>query len=108
MRELIDECRTKGTEKPTFVLDNAPHAHNAHNRAQDVVCADEDVQILRLAPYSYLLSPIEFAWSAFKAAVKRKLQEAMPEIVNFIRQSNSPTIAEFRMHILERIATEAK
>jgi len=44
----------------------------------------------------------------FKSAVKRKLREAMPEILNCIRQTNGPTIAEFRIQTMEGIAMEAK
>ena len=48
------------------------------------------------------------AWRVFKASVKQMLRKAVPSIVNFVRQTNGPTIAEFRMQTLERIAMEAK
>ena len=72
-----------------------------------MVGPDEDVLILRLAPYSYLLNPIELMWSAFKADVKRQLRQ---RIVNLAAPGDSAagmTLAEYRMVALEDIASRA-
>ena len=103
IRELIDSCANEGISRPTIVLDNAP----AHARVESVIEEGDDVKILRLAPYSFLLNPIELYWSSFKAEVKRKLQEIMSELMSYQRQGQGPSIAEYRMQKMECIALDA-
>lgn len=101
LRQLIELCANEGIERPTFVIDNAP----VHNNLESVLRPEEDIEIIRLAPYSYLLNPIELLWSSFKQSVKRQLQNRMNEILNYVRNNDQePTISEFRMRILEDIA----
>nr|XP_022911119.1 uncharacterized protein LOC111422125 [Onthophagus taurus] len=54
-RGLIATCRNLGFLHPSFIIDNAP----VHSNLESVLQPQEDVQIIRLAPYSYLLNPIE-------------------------------------------------
>ena len=101
-RELIQMCQNEGIIRPTFIIDNAP----AHARVETAVDPGIDVEILRLAPYSYLLNPIELVWSSFKASVKRQLQDAMPEILAYA-PIQGLTISEQRMRKLEAISDNA-
>lgn len=103
-RELINTCADQGINAPTIVCDNAP----VHSQLETVIQAGEDVELLRLAPYSYLINPIELAWSSFKSAVKDGLKREMPRILNYTRRDGGPTICEHRMQILEAIALVAK
>ena len=63
-----------------LVLDNAP----CHAGIDEVIQEEEFRMhfILRLAPYSPMLNPIERAWSCLKAAVKSKLAEQMQSILS--------------------------
>ena len=58
-RELAVTCENNGIEQPTFIIDNAP----AHCRLECICEEFPNVKLLRLAPYSYLLNPIELLWS---------------------------------------------
>lgn len=102
-RELIETCNTQGIENPTFIVDNAP----AHCRLEEVIAEYEDTQLLRLAPYSYLLNPIELVWSSFKSHVKRELRERMREILQMQRNRQQQSMQEQRMLALEEIARVA-
>ena len=59
-------------------------------------------KIIRLAPYSPMLNPIEPVWSVIKAKVKSLLAEDMRRILN---EENNPGISktEFRTRELERL-----
>lgn len=82
-----------------LVIDNAP----SHAQAEQVIQEDafHGVELLRLAPYSPILNPIEGVWSAVKARLKSSLQEGFLEIM-----AGDPagvlTQCEFRLHFLER------
>lgn len=100
-RRLIQTCNNNGILRPTFIIDNAP----VHANLEGVLEPEEDIEIVRLAPYSYLLNPIELLWSSFKSKVKRQLQDRMQDILNYVRLNNQAlTISEHRMRILEEIA----
>ena len=62
-----------------IVLDNAP----CHSHIEEVL-ADEFRRnhVLRLAPYSPMLNPIENIWSVVKADVKSNLAEHLQEMLN--------------------------
>ena len=64
------------------------------------------VHFLFLAPYSFLLNPIELLWSAFKSHIKRKMQENMNNILNVVAE-NGLFMTEQRMRMLEEFACEA-
>ena len=61
------------------VCDNAP----CHSGLEDVFQEEEfrGAQLLRLAPYSAPLNPIEEVWSVIKADMKRQLAAAMPALI---------------------------
>ena len=56
-----------------IVIDNAP----CHSRIEEILAEEELSRnsILRLAPYSPMLNPIEHIWSLIKASVKSNLAE---------------------------------
>ena len=88
--------------RPTFVIDNAP----AHARFEQLLKEHSYVRILRLAPYSYLLNPIELVWSTFKSQVKQQLRERMTYLMG-ITSVNGLSIAEQRIQELEVMANRA-
>ena len=102
VEELLTVCTNQGVERPTLIVDNAP----AHARAETVVEGHEDVQLLRLAPYSYLLNPIELVWSVLKSHIKQSMRQRMHEILQ-IQRARALGIAEQRMRILEELAVES-
>ena len=64
----------------------------------------EGHRIIYLPPYSPMLNPIEMAFSTVKAAVKRKLNERMVDILN--RQAAADahiTLTAYRQNILKGI-----
>ena len=100
--DLIVACANQGIDQPTFIVDNAP----AHARLERVLEQSENVQILRLAPHSYLLNPIELFWSAIKYHIKRGLRQNMEELSQIQRNGNVG-IAEQRMRFLENLAVDS-
>ena len=73
IEELLTVCTNQGVERPTLIVDNAP----AHAQAETVVEGHEDVQLLRLHPYSYLINPIELVWSVLKSHIKQSMRQRM-------------------------------
>ena len=101
-QSLIEDCQTAGITDPTFIIDNAP----AHVRIDQLIEEHPHVKLLRLAPYSYLLNPIELLWSVYKSHVKRMLRDRMPEIRNFASLPGL-SVTEQKMRELEEIANRA-
>ena len=101
-RNLVRTCNNKGIEHPTFIIDNAP----AHCRLESIAEEFPHVKLLRLAPYSNLLNPIELMWSAFKSHLKRMLHERMQGLLDNI-QNDGLSERERRMQEMEQIAQEA-
>ena len=91
-------------ENVVIIIDNAP-AHTSVERAISTIPRFNGVSILRLAPYSAPLNPIEYFWSAVKSSCKAKLSDQMMEIVN----STPPrlTQGEHRLRALETILKDA-
>ena len=54
-----------------FIIGNDP----ALSRLEEIEEEFPNVKILKLAPYLYLMNPIELMCRAFKSHVKRMLQE---------------------------------
>lgn len=103
VRRCLQSCIRSGHESNTIVvvLDNAP----AHRHVEVITQEEEfqEVQICRLAPYSFMLNPIEHIWSAFKANVKRCLSAQHGEMMRgdpdgVLNQT------EYRMRFIENIA----
>ena len=103
MRELNNICTEERIEKPTIIIHNAP----SHSNVETILGPNEDVKITRLAPFSYLINPIELLWSSFKASVKMILRDQMPSIIQFNRSNGNMTIGENRMQKLEAAAKQA-
>ena len=80
------------------VCDNAP----CHAGLEEVFMEEEfrGAQLLRLAPYSAPLNPIEEVWSTMKADMKRQLAEAMPQLLREPTPEGL-TQAEHRLRRLE-------
>lgn len=104
LKQLISICNEDGIQYPTVVIDNAP----VHSKLETILEDMEDVQIIRLAPYSYLLNPIELAWSSFKSVVKQILREETPDLMAYTKTSGMISATEYRMRSLEKIAHIAK
>ena len=83
-----------------IVIDNAP----CHSRAEEVFNDPQfdHVTLLRLAPYSPMLNPIENAWSEVKSIAKRELSGQLQEILAFTSDTGE-SATEFRLMRLERI-----
>ena len=78
LRKLLREL-----EEPiqdVVVCDNAP----VHVSLQDVMEEEEfeGAQLLRLAPYSAPLNPIEESWSVMKSEIKKLLRSTMTDLLN--------------------------
>uniref|UniRef100_H3GYN8 Tc1-like transposase DDE domain-containing protein n=1 Tax=Phytophthora ramorum TaxID=164328 RepID=H3GYN8_PHYRM len=102
---LVDAIYEKVKATPTYqehflgkkvvvVLDNAP----AHSQTEDRVVEHDDLELLRLAPYSLMCNPIE-NW--FSVLIKADLALSREELVASRPRGQ---IAEGRMQILERAA----
>ena len=87
-----------------LVIDNAP----CHSNIEEILEEEEfrEHKILRLAPYSPILNPIENVWSVIKAFVKRNLAIRMPQILQNEAQSGLSK-SEFRLRELERKIRES-
>lgn len=81
-------------EDMVIVPDNAP----CHKSLETVIDATQ-ATLLRLAPYSPMLNPVEIIWSKVKAFVKTNLR--VPNVI-------PPGVMEQRLVYLENIIDQAK
>ena len=102
IKELISVCSAQGIDKPTLIIDNA----SAHTGLEAIIEVYENVELLRLAPYSCLLNPIKLVWSFIKNHIKRGLRQKIGEL-SMTQRTGSIGISEQRMRCLERLAVEA-
>jgi transposase len=86
-----------GGKKMVIVLDNAP----AHIETEDRVVEHDDLELLRLGPYSPMCNPIEGCFSVLKARINANLALSREELVASRPRGQ---IAEGCMQILERAA----
>lgn len=96
MREVLRRC-PENPEELVVVCDNAP-VHTALER----VFEEEEfagARLLRLAPYSAPLNPIEMVWSAVKAVIKREMAVTFYQILD---TDAGLTQAEHRLQYMER------
>ena len=95
---------SQSLENVVIIIDNAP-SHASVERAISALPRFNGVTILRLAPYSAPLSPIEYFWSAVKSSCKANLSDQMTTILN----SATPrlTQGEHRLQALETILRDA-
>ena len=66
------------------------------------MAAEEGVEVLRLAPYSAPLNPIEECWSVLKSHVKQEMADTMSQMLNATLPAGV-TQVEFRLQFLESI-----
>jgi transposase len=103
MKELLDELFKQGFsgEGVALVIDNAP----CHSRVEQIKEQAEysKVDIIRLAPYSPALNPIEMAWSAIKARIKASIAEGLRE-----PQPQGLTKTEHRLRVVEKCIDDAR
>ena len=95
LREALSRC-PEPREEIVIVCDNAP----VHVDLEQVTEEDEfqGVSILRLAPYSAPLNPIEHVWSAMKAELK---QEMSATFADMLRTAPGLSQTEHRLRYLE-------
>ena len=95
LRRALRQC-PQPMDRIVVVCDNAP----VHNDIESVAAEPEfeGVEILRMAPYSAPLNPIEECWSAFKAAMKRSMAVTFDDMMS-TRDGLSQT--EHRLRYLE-------
>ena len=97
---LVSEKPLKRTGgSVVIVINNAP----CHSRVKEVLAEEEFSRncILRFAPYSPMLTPIEHVWSVIKANVKSNLAENANQILNDDARGQV-SVREYRSQFLER------
>ena len=79
LRKLLRELE-EPIQDVVVACDNAP----VHVSLQDVMEEEEfeGAQLLRLAPYSAPLNPIEECWSVMKSEIKKLLRSTMTDLLN--------------------------
>lgn len=94
--ELLNSVFAMGYDagQVALVIDNAP----CHSRVEQLhdQAAFAEVEFIRLPPYSPALNPIEMAWSAIKAVIKRDL----PSVIH-VPQPEDITKVEHRLRLVE-------
>lgn len=98
LRSLNDEMDTI-----VIVCDNAPVHVDLETVAEEAEFTG--VTILRAAPYSAPLNPIEECWSIMKAAMKRHMAETFNEMMAPPPQGT--TLTEYRLQYLEAAIDQA-
>lgn len=96
VENLLQRWQDSGNriEDLVIVMDNAP----CHSRVETVL-EGTSATLLRLAPYSPMLNPVETIWSKVKAFVKANLR--IPEV-------QPPGVVEQRLLYLENVIDQAK
>lgn len=107
LRRCLQACIATAGVQPqdiVVVMDNAPAHTNAEAVFEEALF--HGGRVLRLAPYSPMLNPIEHVWSVVKARIKDSMQDGFQELI-----AGDPTgvltQTEFRIRFLERCADEA-
>ena len=87
-----------------LVCDNAP----CHNHLEDLFLepAYQGGRLLRLAPYSPILNPIENVWSKIKADVKQELRSKHDALVRG-DPNEQQSMQEWRMVLLQQAVIAA-
>lgn len=103
MRRCLRNAQNIYRTSIVMVIDNAP----CHAAIEEVFLEEEFLNnhLLRLAPYSPMLNPIEYVWSNLKSGVKSDLTIQLPRILADEGRSNL-TQTEFRLLQLEHIIRE--
>ena len=93
LRRALEACPTP-LDRVTVVCDNAP----VHTDLESVVADFPGLALLRTAPYSAPLNPIEAVWSSMKAHMKRSISSSLQEMLN---TPHGMTQQEHRLRYLE-------
>ncbi|KAF7696438.1 hypothetical protein CDIK_1884, partial [Cucumispora dikerogammari] len=108
---LINKCTKKNIiGNCVFVMDNA-RIHNSHNIRDFYNVNNLSIQFL--APYSYILNPIEFGFFKIKACVRRKLAEGFTGsfknlILEFVNELTETDLRGYYSHILRNCLKPVK
>lgn len=86
-----------------IVIDNAP----CHSKAEDVIREYTGATLLRLAPYSPILNPIEAAWNSVKAHIKKREAEELQSLLN-AHINSGLTQTEYRLRFVENLIDEGR
>ena len=90
--------------KLSIVCDNAPvHVDIEKIAEEEEFCG---INVIRLAPYSSPLNPIEECWSVLKSKIKEKLSVTMQEMLTST-PPHGVTLTEYRLGYLERVIDES-
>ena len=95
LREVLRRC-PESPEEILVVCDNAP----VHSDLERIFDEDEftGARLLRLAPYSAPLNPIEIVWSSVKAVMKREMSVTFYQMLD---TEAGLTQAEHRLRYME-------
>ena len=101
LSEMVTELSEEGIPETSLavVVDNAP-VHNQFGKFLEQT--HPGVLLLRLAPYSAPLNPIENCWSILKSEIKKKLPEKMKEPID-----PNLSMKEHRLRLLEDSVEES-
>ena len=99
MRTCLRRAMNFHKRPVAMVIDNAP----CHSEMEMVFQEPEfeNCFLVRLAPYSPMLNPIEHVWSVIKADVKAHLADEINEVLR-ARPSNL-SLSEYRLQALEAL-----
>ena len=109
LSKLVDNILEQGLRKVVIILDNAPVHSQAELQLESKlssVASDsyDQIEILRLAPYSSCLNPIENYWSKFKSMVKGEMRRRRVEICDDNAREDGESLRGKRLRIMEEIA----
>jgi transposase len=105
LREVLQASVDLGviTSNIILVCDNAP----CHSRAEQVIGEFQGACLIRLAPYSPMMNPVEMAWSVIKSCIREKEAATLNEaLTGHLQAGLSKT--EFRLQYVEHLIDEAR
>ena len=104
VKKLLDDLIEGGTASNDIavVIDNAP----GHSKLEEVIKDYDGCQLIRLAPYSPMLNPIESAWSVIKSHLAQQEAAQLSELP--AGHNNGLTQTEARLQFVERLIDEGR
>ncbi|XP_047135639.1 uncharacterized protein LOC124812732 isoform X2 [Hydra vulgaris] len=104
LKQLLQGIVAQGIPSTNIVvvIDNAP----CHARANEAVMEFQGATILRLAPYSPILNPIEAAWSVIKSELKKREAATIQQVI--AGNHNGLIQSEWRLQYVEDLIDEAR
>ena len=104
MRRCLDKIKEHTDEGVVVVIDNAPCHHGIE------IVFDEEAyrhhELVRLAPYSSIINPIEHVWSWLKSYVKIQMNENREDLLRRDRMDGWSMLGR-RKEMLRRFMLEA-